>query len=94
MCRVSSAQLEIRRGLRLPEIAAALLAVDCDQALDTLLTAVHRHTGGHGYGDMALLLLEYDASSRGGAAGRPAAAQTAVETVTAPRYAAASQSQA
>jgi phosphoserine phosphatase RsbU/P len=45
----------------LPEyqIATALLAADCDQALDTLMTAVHRHTGGHRHDDMALLLLEY-----------------------------------
>ena len=48
----------------LPEdqIATALLAADCDQALDTLLTAVHRHIGGHGHDDMALLLLEYGCS--------------------------------
>ena len=47
----------------LPEdqIATALLAADCDQALDTLMTAVHRHTGGHDHDDIALLLLEYDA---------------------------------
>jgi serine phosphatase RsbU (regulator of sigma subunit) len=47
----------------LPEdhITTALLAADCDQALDTLMTAVRRHTGGHGHDDMALLLLEYDA---------------------------------
>jgi hypothetical protein len=25
------------------------------------MTAVRRHTGGHGHDDMALLLLEYDA---------------------------------
>jgi phosphoserine phosphatase RsbU/P len=44
----------------LPEdqIATALLAADCDQALDTLMTAVHRHTGGRGHDDIALLLLE------------------------------------
>ena len=43
----------------LPEdaIATALAAADCDHALDTLMTAVHRHTGGHGHDDMALLLL-------------------------------------
>jgi serine phosphatase RsbU (regulator of sigma subunit) len=41
------------------QIATALAAADCDQALDTLMTAVHRHTGGHGHDDMALLLLEY-----------------------------------
>ena len=47
----------------LPEdhIATALLAADCDQALDKLLAAVHRHTGGHAHDDMALLLLEYGA---------------------------------
>jgi phosphoserine phosphatase RsbU/P len=47
----------------LPEdqIATALLAAGCDQALDTLMAAVHRHTGGHDHDDMALLLLEYDA---------------------------------
>ena len=28
------------------QIATALLAADCDQALDALMTAVHRHTGG------------------------------------------------
>jgi phosphoserine phosphatase RsbU/P len=45
----------------LPEdqIATALLAADCDQALDMLMTAVCRHTAGHGHDDMALLLLEY-----------------------------------
>jgi serine phosphatase RsbU (regulator of sigma subunit) len=43
------------------QIAAALLAADCDQALDMLITAVHRHTGGHSYDDMALLLLEHGA---------------------------------
>jgi serine phosphatase RsbU (regulator of sigma subunit) len=42
-------------------IATALLAADCDQALDKLMTAVHRHTGGHAHDDMALLLLEYGA---------------------------------
>lgn len=43
------------------QIATALLAADCDQALDTLMTAVDRHIGGHGHDDMALLLLEYGA---------------------------------
>jgi serine phosphatase RsbU (regulator of sigma subunit) len=43
------------------QIVTALAAADCDQALDTLMTAVHRHTGGHGHDDMALLLLEYGA---------------------------------
>ena len=41
------------------QIATALLAADCDQALDTLMTAVHRHTGGHSHDDIALLLLEH-----------------------------------
>jgi len=61
----------------LPEdqIATALLAADCDQALDTLLTAVHRHTGGHGHDDMALLLLEHGTYPRSSAGGRPATAQ-------------------
>jgi sigma-B regulation protein RsbU (phosphoserine phosphatase) len=51
----------------LPEdhIATALLAADCDQALDTLMTAVHRHIGGHGHDDMALLLVEYGAYPHG-----------------------------
>ena len=70
------------------EIAAALLAADCDQALDTLITAVHRHTGGHGHDDMALLLLEHGAPPHGSASGQPAAAQSAGTTVAAPRYAA------
>ena len=71
-------------GVFLPEgkIATALLAADCDQALDTLLTAVHRHTGGHGHDDMALLLLEYGASRHSSANGHPAAAQAAANTVT------------
>jgi hypothetical protein len=38
-------------------------AADCEQALDTLMTAVHRHTGGHGHDDMALLLLEHGTPS-------------------------------
>jgi sigma-B regulation protein RsbU (phosphoserine phosphatase) len=40
-------------------IATALAAADCDQALDALMTAVHRHTGGHTHDDVALLLLQY-----------------------------------
>ena len=82
-----------RHGEFLPEdeIAAALFAADCDQALDTLITAVHRHTGGHGHDDMALLLLEHSAPPRSSAHGQPAAAQTAGKTVAAPRYAATSQ---
>jgi phosphoserine phosphatase RsbU/P len=49
-------------GNFLPEdqIATALVAADCDQALDRLMTAMRRHTGGHCHDDMALLLLEYD----------------------------------
>ena len=52
-----------QHGDFLPEdqIATALAAAGCDQALDALMTAVHRHTGGHGHDDMALLLLEYGA---------------------------------
>jgi phosphoserine phosphatase RsbU/P len=53
-------------------IATALLAPDCDQVLDTLITAVHRHTGGHARDDMALLLLEHGASPRSSANGRTA----------------------
>ena len=57
----------------LPEdqIATALAAVDCDQALDKLMAAVRRHTGGHGHDDMALLLLEYDAYPHNSASGHP-----------------------
>jgi hypothetical protein len=72
-------------------IATALLAADCDQALDALLAAVHRHTGGHGHDDIALLLLEHGASPHSGATERPAAAQTAVTTAPAPRYAGTSR---
>jgi hypothetical protein len=59
----------------LPEdqIATALAAPDCDQALDTLMTAAHRHTGGHAHDDIALLLLEHGASSRARPNGHPAA---------------------
>ena len=51
-------------GEFLPEdqIATALAVPDCDQALDTLTAAVHRHTGGHAHDDIALLLLENSAS--------------------------------
>jgi len=42
------------------------------QALDTLMTVVHRHTGGHGHDDMALLLLEHGGSPPGSADGHPA----------------------
>ena len=53
-------------GHFLPEdaIGTALLAADCDQALDTLMRAVGQHTGGHVHDDIALLLLERGASSR------------------------------
>ena len=52
-----------QHGDFLPEdqITTALLAADCDQALDTLMTAVRRHTGRYGHDDIALLLLEYGA---------------------------------
>ena len=65
-----------RHGEFLPEdqITAALAAADCEQALDTLMTAVHRHTGGHGHDDIALLLLEHGASPRSSATGQPAQA--------------------
>jgi phosphoserine phosphatase RsbU/P len=53
-------------------IKMALLAGDCDQALDTLIGAVDRHTGGHAHDDMALLLLERGASPRSSANGHPA----------------------
>jgi len=70
-------------GSFLPEdvIAAALAAADCEQALDTLMTAVHQHTGGHGHDDMALLLLEHGATSWISANGQPPAAPAAVRTV-------------
>jgi serine phosphatase RsbU (regulator of sigma subunit) len=41
------------------QIVTALAAVGCDQALDTLMTAVDRHTDGHSHDDIALLLLEH-----------------------------------
>jgi serine phosphatase RsbU (regulator of sigma subunit) len=55
-----------RHGDFLPKdlIATALAAAGCDQALDALLAAVHRHTGGHRHDDIALLLLEHDADPR------------------------------
>ena len=62
------------------------MAADCDQALEALLTAVHRHTGGHGHDDIALLLLENGASPPS-AKGHPVAAQTSV-TMVIPRQAA------
>jgi sigma-B regulation protein RsbU (phosphoserine phosphatase) len=56
------------------EIAAALDAPDCEQALDTLVEAVHRHSGNRTHDDMALLLLENQAPPVAAAAGgvRPA----------------------
>ena len=67
------------RGHFLPEhaIATALLAPDCEQALDTLMSAVDRHTGGHAHDDMALLLLEHGASVRSSANGQTAAVPAA-----------------
>jgi phosphoserine phosphatase RsbU/P len=59
-------------------IATALLACDCDQALDTLMDTVHQHTGGHAHDDMALLLLEHGASAHSSANGHTAAASTTV----------------
>jgi phosphoserine phosphatase RsbU/P len=72
-----------QHGSFLPEdqIAAALAAADCEQALDALMTAVHRHTGGHGHDDMALLLLEHGASPRSSVDGHPA--EVAVKTLAA-----------
>ena len=70
------------RGHFLPEhaIKTALLAPDCDQALDTLMRAVVRHTAGHAHDDMALLLLEHGASPRSSANGHTAA-QAAVTSL-------------
>ena len=67
------------RGHFLPEhaIATALLAPDCDQALETLMRAVDRHTGGHAHDDIALLLLEHGASPRSSANGHLAAVRAA-----------------
>ena len=53
------------------QIATALLAAGCDQALDTLMTAVHRHTGGRSHDDIALLLLQYGAHPPSSANGHP-----------------------
>jgi sigma-B regulation protein RsbU (phosphoserine phosphatase) len=66
-------------GLFLPEdaIESALLASDCDQALDTLMKAVDKHTGGHAHDDMALLLLEHGASSHTSANGQQPVAPAA-----------------
>jgi phosphoserine phosphatase RsbU/P len=62
-------------GNFLPEdqITTALTAPDCDQALDALMTAAHRHTGGHSHDDIALLLLEHGASPPSSANGQPSA---------------------
>ena len=67
------------RGHFLPEhaIETALLAPDCDQALETLIRAVDRHTGGHAHDDMALLLLENGASVRSSANGHTPAVPAA-----------------
>jgi serine phosphatase RsbU (regulator of sigma subunit) len=66
-------------GHFLPEnaIETALLAPDCGQALDTLMRAVDRHTGGHAHDDIALLLLEHGASSRSSPNGHTAAVPAA-----------------
>jgi serine phosphatase RsbU (regulator of sigma subunit) len=63
-----------RHGSFLPEdrIAAALADADCDQALDTLMAAVHRHTRGHCHDDIALLLLEHSAGRAPARRGREA----------------------
>jgi phosphoserine phosphatase RsbU/P len=50
-------------------VGTALLAPDCDQALDTLIRAVHQHTGGHAHDDIALLLLEHGTPPRSSANG-------------------------
>jgi hypothetical protein len=67
------------RGHFLPgdAIETALLAPDCGQALDTLMRAVDKHTGGHAHDDIALLLLENGTSSRSSANGHAAAIPTA-----------------
>jgi sigma-B regulation protein RsbU (phosphoserine phosphatase) len=61
-----------QHGDFLPEdqIAMALLAAGCDQALDALMTAVHRHTGGDSHDDMALLLLEHGTNPHSSANGQ------------------------
>jgi serine phosphatase RsbU (regulator of sigma subunit) len=53
------------------QVATALAAAGCDQALDALMTAVHRHTGGHVHDDIALLLLHYGTYPPGSASGHP-----------------------
>jgi phosphoserine phosphatase RsbU/P len=57
--------------LRQDAIATALTAPDCDQALDALMAAVHRHTGGHAHDDIALLLLEHGTPAPSSANGHP-----------------------
>jgi phosphoserine phosphatase RsbU/P len=66
-------------GNFLPEatIATALLASNCEQALDTLITAVHQHTGGDAHDDIALLLLEHGTSPGSSANGQKAAVPAA-----------------
>ena len=59
------------------EIETALLAADCEQALDMLMRAVDRHTGGHAHDDMALLLLEHGGPPRSSANGHTAAVPAA-----------------
>jgi len=58
-------------------VGTALLAPDCDQALDTLMRAVDKHTGGHAHDDMALLLLEHGVPTRSSANGHTAAVPAA-----------------
>lgn len=58
-------------------IGAALAASSCDEALDGLIKAVHKHTGGNAHDDMALLLLEHGASERGSANGSAPAIRAA-----------------
>ena len=58
------------------QIATAFAAPDCDQALDTMMTAAHRHTGGHAHDDIALLLLEHSAPTPSSANGHPTARAT------------------
>jgi phosphoserine phosphatase RsbU/P len=58
-------------------VGTALAAPGCDQALDTLIRAVHQHTGGHAHDDIALLLLEHGTSPRSSANGHTPAVPTA-----------------
>jgi hypothetical protein len=59
------------------EIETALAAPDCDQALDALMAAAQRHTGGHTHDDIALLLLEHGTTAPSSGNGHPATAPTA-----------------